>query len=416
MVGSVPVIVAQHVEELALLWSTRRLLARSGHLSLTQLARFDARIAAHQDGCVVAGDAGIARLVEDLQDANAARLFSVGLVALETKRRAVWDRCLMVAEAIPEAVAGLTSALGWVQAPLLAGIGRELLGSAEAFRRSIGLAACRVHGVEPGQVLSALTDSDTRARAEALRTAGVLGQLKLASPSLDALSSEDLLVRFWAAWSAVLLGNRGIAVDALTETALAPSHQRTRAFRLVFQAMPIGAAHRALQSLARDTKDTQWLIQGSGIVGDPAYVPWLIGHMSNDQTARLSGEAFSLVTGTDLALLDLERKPPANFESGPNDDPDDPNVDMDPDDGLPWPDPDRIKDWWSKNSGRFKPGTRYFMGAPVTREHCIEVLKNGYQRQRILAAHYLCLLNPGTPLFNTNAPAWRQQRLLAEMK
>jgi hypothetical protein len=46
---------------------------------------------------------------------------------------------------------------------------------------------------------------------------------------------------------------------------------------------------------------------------------------------------------------------------------------------------------------------------------CIDVLKNGYQRQRILAAHYLCLLDPGTPLFNTSAPAWRQQRLLARM-
>jgi len=64
---------------------------------------------------------------------------------------------------------------------------------------------------------------------------------------------------------------------------------------------------------------------------------------------------------------------------------------------------------------RFQPGVRYFMGEPPTREHCIDVLKNGYQRQRIAAAEYLCLLNPGTPLFNTAAPAWRQQRLLAKM-
>jgi hypothetical protein len=55
------------------------------------------------------------------------------------------------------------------------------------------------------------------------------------------------------------------------------------------------------------------------------------------------------------------------------------------------------------------------MGQPVTKEHCIHVLKTGYQRQRILAAQYLCLLERGTPLFNTSAPAWRQQRLLAKM-
>jgi hypothetical protein len=43
------------------------------------------------------------------------------------------------------------------------------------------------------------------------------------------------------------------------------------------------------------------------------------------------------------------------------------------------------------------------------------LLKNGFQRQRMAAAIYLCLLKPGTPLFNCAAPAWRQQRLLAQM-
>jgi uncharacterized protein (TIGR02270 family) len=131
--------------------------------------------------------------------------------------------------------------------------------------------------------------------------------------------------------------------------------------------------------------------------------------------ARLAGEAFSTILGVQLGQAALDGPAPENFESGPTDDPDHPNTDMDPDEGLPWPDPERVQRWWGTNSSRFTPGQRYFMGAPVTREHCIEVLKNGYQRQRILAAHYLCLLEPGTPLFNTSAPAWRQQRLLAEM-
>ena len=137
--------------------------------------------------------------------------------------------------------------------------------------------------------------------------------------------------------------------------------------------------------------------------------------MSDDTLARLAGEALTLITGADLSVLALERRRPADFESGPNDDPDDANVNMDPDEGLPWPDQAKVQAWWDANSGRFTPGVRYFMGAPVTREHCIGVLKNGYQRQRILAAHYLCLLDPGTPLFNTSAPAWRQQKLLAQM-
>jgi uncharacterized protein (TIGR02270 family) len=212
----------------------------------------------------------------------------------------------------------------------------------------------------------------------------------------------------------VLLGRRGDALYVLRSSPF-PGSLRERAFRLAIQALTVSEAHQVLQSLAKEPSQLRLLLKGSGIVGDVTYVPWLIGNMSDGQTARLAGEAFSLITGTDLALLDLERKPPENFESGPNDDPDDSNVEMDPDDGLPWPDAAKIKDWWAKNSNRFTPGQRYFMGAPVTHAHCIDVLKNGYQRQRILAAHYLCLLDPGTPLFNTSAPAWRQQKLLAQM-
>jgi uncharacterized protein (TIGR02270 family) len=89
---------------------------------------------------------------------------------------------------------------------------------------------------------------------------------------------------------------------------------------------------------------------------------------------------------------------------------------MDPDDGLPWPTTQRVQDWWDANGARFEPGTRYFVGAPVTHAHGLDVLKNAAQRQRILAAHHLCLLTPGTPLFNTSAPAWRQRTLLAQME
>ena len=150
-------------------------------------------------------------------------------------------------------------------------------------------------------------------------------------------------------------------------------------------------------------------------MGNPEYVPWLIGHMAQPAMARIAADAFTTITGAELIELGLNGDPPPGPRDDPNDDPDDPNVDMDPDDGLPWPDVEKIEKWWATNNSRFQKGTRYFMGAPVTREHCIDVLKNGYQRQRILAAQYLCLLEPGTPLFNTSAPAWRQQRLLAKM-
>ena len=127
------------------------------------------------------------------------------------------------------------------------------------------------------------------------------------------------------------------------------------------------------------------------------------------------GEAFTLITGADLDALQLRRQIPEDFQSGPTENPDDENVGLDPDEGLMWPDGPKVEKWWKASSSRFQQGIRYFMGAPVTRQHCVHVFKTGYQRQRILAAHHVCLLEPGTPLFNTSAPAWRQQRLLAQM-
>jgi uncharacterized protein (TIGR02270 family) len=410
-------VVDQHADELAILWSVRRLLVDSNSAALRHLERFDQRIAAHQDGCVVAHEYGIARLWERLIEPGAAQLFALAVVSLEVQDPAVFDRCLTVAETIPETIAGVVAALEWVQANRLARLGLELLRSRRSWRRRLGLAACRVHGTDPGSnLLSGSGDDDAGVRAEVLRATGELGRLELIPTCVAGLTDDDPFCRLWAALSGVLLGNRGTALDVLKTAGLAPGPYRAKSFQVALQAMNVGTAHAMLQSLAREPQHSRWLLQGSGIAGDPTYVPWLITQMSSDQTARPAGEAFSLITGTDLALLDLERKPPENFESGPNDEPDDPNVDMDPDDGLPWPDPEKIKAWWAKNGGRFQPGTRYFMGQPVTREHCIEVLKNGYQRQRILAAHYLCLLDPGTPLFNTSAPAWRQQKLLASLK
>jgi uncharacterized protein (TIGR02270 family) len=277
-----------------------------------------------------------------------------------------------------------------------------------------------VHRVDPGLVsFRLLEDPESYVRARALRAAGELGNAGLMSSCLTAILDNidnGADSQSWAAWSAVLLGNNDVALEALTSMSLPDRPHRRRFFRLALQAMSASKTHTFLQSLAREPKDLRWLIEGTGVSGDPRYVPWLIVQMSDDAKARVAGEAFSLITGADLAALDLERTPPENLKSGPNDDPDDSIVYMDQDDDLPWPDPERIRSWWDQNASHFQSGTRYFVGKPVTREHCIDVLKNGYQRQRILAAHYLCLLEPGTPLFNTSAPARRQQKQLTQMK
>jgi uncharacterized protein (TIGR02270 family) len=343
-------------------------------------------------------------------------LFAPAVLALEARDLGQLRSLLAIAEGQVRMQPAIRSAFGWTSAQYLHGTVKELLIAESAFNRGVGITCCAMHGVDPGEALRlAATDADPLLRAQAFRAAGDLGRPDVVPVRFAAAADENPVCRFWAVRSLVLLGSAGVRPEELTGLDASESATEATGFRLGLQAMDVTRAHTVLKGLATDPSRIRRLIQGSGIVGDPAYAPWLIGHMADDRLARAAGEAFTLMTGADLGELGLERHRPEDFDAGPTDDPDDSNVSMDPDADLRWPDQQKVEKWWAGNGSRFTRGERYFMGAPVTREHCIAVLKNGYQRQRILAAHYLCLLEPGTPLFNTSAPAWRQQRLLAGM-
>jgi uncharacterized protein (TIGR02270 family) len=414
--GVIGGVVSIHAQEAASLYETRAVQIRLPQTGLSSLERLDNRLLAHFDGLAVAGEQGWRVLDTELENPSLGACFAVVVRALEQARVGFLDRIFALSDDASSAIDGLIAALGWVERRHLTGVVRDLLRHEDTLRRLAGMAACAMHrtdaGLDQGPWLS---DPAPAVRARAFRMVGELGLKDQASRCVAAIGDDDAECRFWACWSAVLLGNRGPALQALQRMAADSNAHRARAFRLALRAMDLSSAHSMLQDIAREPAQLRWLVQGSGIAGDPAYVPWLIGHMAKPETARLAGEAFTLITGADLDALQLWRQRPEDFESGPTDNPDDQNVGLDPDEGLMWPDQPKVEKWWRASSSRFQKDVRYFMGAPVTCEHCIDVLKNGYQRQRILAAHSLCLLEPGTPLFNTSAPAWRQQRLLAKM-
>jgi uncharacterized protein (TIGR02270 family) len=411
------VVVQQHAEESAHLRHVRSVLVAAPHVKLHHLRRLDDRIAAHLDGLAVAGEFGSQLGEAALETPGVGEVFAAAVRAIEENDQRRLDKLFALVGAVPEAQPGLISAFGWVSAPNLQGVVAMLLGSKEPFKRQAGLAACAAHGVDPAGALDqAITHPAPPLRARALRTAGELGRRDLLAACQKGTHDEDAGVRFWAARTALLLGDRDRAVGVLEGLAVAPGGFRDRALRLVLKALDLPSAQLLLKTVAQDPASKRLLIQGAGIAGDPQYLPWLIGQMADNKFARLAGESFSMITGLDLAYLDLERKPPEAFEAGPSENPDDENVEIDPDDSLPWPDVAKLQAWLQANPARFQSGTRYFMGAPPSVAHCRQVLREGFQRQRAAAAEYLCLLQPGTPLFNTRAPAWRQQRWLAKLE
>lgn len=404
--GSVPVVLHQHIEDAACLRATRSSLVRAPHVKLKHLARLDDRIAAHLDGIAVAGRVGAQMSMQALDRTGRGELFTAAVGCIETHADKTLLQLIALSEAVPAARSGLHSAFGWVSASRLQETVGALLASDDPPAQLAGLAACAQHRVDPKRALDTLIASEnTAVRARALQCAGEIGRIDLLAACIAHLDDDNAACRFHAAQSALLLGDRAASLDVLREAAPIDAAS----------ALPPADARALLETLAAKPNSKRLLIRAIAHAGDPRYIPWLIDLMPDDVFARIAGESFSFITGADLAWLDLERKPPERLPAGPNDDPDDPDIAMDEDDGAPWPDAEKIAQWWQANAPRFERGRRYLCGAPPSKAHCIGILKDGYQRQRMAAARHLCLLEPGSVLFNCAAPAWRQQRKLAAL-
>jgi uncharacterized protein (TIGR02270 family) len=414
----IPVVVQQHAEESAMLRHIRSVLVRAPHVRLRHLRRLDDRIAAHLDGLAVAGRYGTDLCRAALERPGAGEVFALSVRLIEERDDAGLDRLAALAAALPEARRGLLSAFGWASASRLHGLVRPLLAASDPSRRELAIGACRLHRADPGPVLpDTLGHAAPALRAAALRAAAELGRTDLLEHALDALADPDEDVAFQAAVAACLLGDRHAALPALQAIAEGEGARRDEAWRWLLLAADFRAARELVRRLAKaavpDSAHKRRVITACGLLGDTGFAPWLIEAMDDDVLARVAGESFSLITGADLAALDLERKPPAEVPGGPNDDPDDDNVAMDPDESLPWPDRERIARWWQAHAAGLPAQARCFMGGAPTVAHCTEVLREGFQRQRHVAACWLALLSPGTRLFPLAAPSWRQARLLA---
>lgn len=403
-----------HAEEAAFLWQLRALATRQPHYRLDDLGMLDERVSAHVDGLRVAGEAGELACRRLLAGDQSWPLALLALLALEAGDRLGLDRLISLAEAAPVHQPALEAAFGWASPQFLRGVMPALLQASNSpLRRRLGIVCCAMHRADPGPALApAMEDPDPVLRARALRAAGELGRRDLIGDCLRASKDAAPACRYWAAASALLLGDRDQAIAMLASMGASAGPWQERALRRVLKAMDASGAQALLTPLLSQRTASRAAIQGIGHAGLTALVPWLIEGMRDPRSARLAGEAFSLITGADLALLDLDRPPLPLKGVGPSDDPDDDDVALDPDEDLPWPEADRVAQWWTREASRAEGGSRRFMGQAVTPGHALHVLREGAQRQRIAAAQHLSLISPGRVLFPVSAPVWRQRRLL----
>ncbi|MGD8590908.1 MAG: TIGR02270 family protein [Chromatiales bacterium] len=405
-------IVSQHAEEAAFLWLLRDNAMRAPHYDLKDLMDLEERVEAHLDGLRVAGAEAWPFCEQGLEYQESGEVFAAGYFALDSANQDWLAAVLDVVTEEPETSRGMISALGWVEREKLQGQVVEWLKADKPLLRELGLGACSVQRVDCGKYLiQAIEDDEAMVRSRALRSVGELHRQDLLQTVLEHLSDDEEACRYQAARSATLFRDpRGLR--ALCEFVEAPGHFREAALGLALRAMDMRSAMQWVRELTQQPDTTRLVVQGTGIIGDPVAVPWLMGKMRQPEFARVAGEALSLITGVDLAYDDLEGDWPEGFEAGPAENPEDDDVAMDADEDLPWPDVEKIDKWWLQNQARFPQGNRLICGQPISPQACYDVLKNGFQRQRRAAALELALLNPNEPLFNTSAPAKRQMRKL----
>jgi uncharacterized protein (TIGR02270 family) len=407
-------ILAQHADEAAFLWLLRDRAVRQPHYKLADLLKLDVRIEAHIDGLCVDSDAGwdiCARSLDNQPDAG--EIFAAAVIAFGDGGSL--DRIHRVLETGTksyELSRGLASALGWLPSERVEPQFLRLLQAQSCAERRVGIAACAAHRRDPGGALAdALTAGDPMLRSRALRSIGEIGLKEKQPAAIEALDDPDLKCRVSAAWSCALLSDEPRAVDVLLSAAVSDPDRVWAFLPVAMRRLSVPQRNAWHSEMSKNAVHARLAIIGAGILGDPANIPWLLEQMKSVEFARVAGEAFSMITGADLSLQSLDGAPPEGFQSGPTDEPGDENVDLDPDENLPWPDAGKLSDWWSHVRSQFQDGLRFFLGAPVSVESSRAALRRAFQRQRTVAALEISIAI-GDALFEVRAPGFRQRDLL----
>ncbi|MGI9289410.1 MAG: TIGR02270 family protein [Pseudomonadales bacterium] len=406
----IPVVIDRHAEDAAFLWLLRNAAVHEPHYDLGDLAELDNRLAAHLDGLLIAGDYGWEIAKNALGIGEPGEVFVAGWLAAGTLDGKKIDLILEAAKGSKENYGALVSALAWHPLESIIDLVKSFLNANDPVYQALGISACALHRTDPRASLQkALAHSDEQTVARTLRAIGELRRIDLVPAITPFRNSKTESHNFWANWSVALMGDRS-AVGPLQQHVLNDTNFAIRALRLIARVMDQKDAQNLFQALARDKSTMRLAMMGAGISGDPMWIPGLLKHMENPDIQRVAGEAFSTITGVDLAYEELNEDWPEGLEAGPTEDPADENVAMDEDEDLPWPNRVLLLQWWEENKQHFQPGNRYLCGKPISEQNCINVLHNGFQRQRNAAALELALL--GKPFYETRAPGFRQKRQL----
>ena len=300
-------VISQHAEEAAFLWTSRARAVGDPAYSLKSLTHLDDRVEAHLDGLRIAGEAAWPLCRSKLESGEASEVFPLAVLAFEGGDRERMRDVLVVSCVSAETRRALVSALGWIDHRIVAPWVDRLLQAKASVHRAVGIAACAIHRVDPGESLgAALSDPDPILRARALRAVGELKRADLLGPAHEHLADDDEACRFWAAWTLTLHDDRS-GLKTLRQWQGDGGRFGVAALQLSLRAARVDESRERVEPMAKDPGLRRSAVVATGILGDPTSVPWIIGQMRSPEMSRLAGEAFATITGVDLEYHNLEQ-------------------------------------------------------------------------------------------------------------
>lgn len=392
----------------AFLWLLRSIAVNQPHYKQQDLLELEQRIDSQLNGLMTDPEQAWKICEEALVSTEEpGEAFTATVLAFRSLDIQKIQRAVEISLPLKSTFPGLASAIAWLPGRICHSWIKKFLTSKDLNHKYLAVTVCSLRREDPRDYLTTILQREDclahpKLYARAIRLVGELKRRDLIPALHIAIESDKAEVSFWANWSAAILGDRA-RLQNLKSMVLNEGVFQRKAIDLAFRGLPIEDARQWIGLLAKDKKNAREVIYATAVLGDPQAVPWLIQQMRIPELSRVSGEAFTTITGIELEEngLALEALPDLDHQFSDDDIND--NTDLDMDEHLPFPDVDKVAAVWQKYQQHFISGKRYFLGKAIETEHLKHHFLEGAQRHRRAAALELALLQPDHFLPNYKA-------------
>lgn len=413
-------LVRRHVEDAAFYWQQIDASPSSSRLGWTRLRHFDRMLEKNLEGAYRAGPVGMQFAGEALARwRQPGEVFVSAALALRQASDAALEAVLAVVRESPDSTArGLISALSRAAQDTRAAIMPDWLQASEPLLNMVALRALALGHPHAAALASdvryCLEHDDAHVRAAACRA---MACLEPVSSALAArLQDEDVAVR---AEAAISLGGAG--VDVL-QACIALQAERCGELTGWYRMQSLRRLRRWVRHSAwllpwPIETDAAWLARLPALVrleyvahrGDTRLEPWVLQAMAQTECPRYAGWAWQVLRGVDLEAEGL----------GLPESPWDPEEDAvthvsDDDAGCPMPRVQAVLAWVDAQGPAWN-GNRVFLGQAWSASMCLQVIEEGAQVYRAMAAQAL-RVSRHRPGFNVRAPAPEQDKVIQQLQ